>query len=88
MYLCRVAHFGPLFGRHGTAAQRALDANQFTQTADFCRVARLHLAEGLWENSDVANKVFFFFLFFKSLTVLISTDSDSALALVNRKVKT
>lgn len=28
------------------------------------------------------------FSFFKSLTVLISTDSDSALALVNRKVKT
>lgn len=46
------------------------------------------LTEGLLENCDIANKVLLFCFFFKSLTVLISTDSDSALALVNRKVKT
>lgn len=52
--------------------------------ADLGHTASLHLAEGLCENRDIANKCF---SFFKSLSVLISTDSDSALALVIKKSK-
>lgn len=55
-------------------------------TADLGRAAGLHLAEGLWEIEMLQTKCCF--SFFKSFTVLISTDSDSALALVYRKVKT
>lgn len=54
-------------------------------TADLGHAAHLHLAGGLRENWDVANKVFFFLQVFDCIDTHYS---DSALALVNRKVKT
>lgn len=50
--------------------------------ADLGHTASVHRAEGFCEDWTVA------FLLFKSLRVSISTDSDSALALVIKKVKT
>lgn len=70
---------------------RGLQCKSNPKTGVLVHAATLHQADKQQNNWNVANKVLFFFecfFLFKSLTLLMSTNSDSALALVHRKVKT